>query len=609
MRHFRENQKRDLSAPRGNRRGRRAASKPPSAVTMTSTNGWRTMPPLPRDSAVSKARYEGPTDESNWVIPGILMAGAYPAAQEDNVHFSIIESILSLGITTFVCLQAEYEHDPNIPEFQWRQGYKLRTYIFDALHMLKAAEKNPLKRVGLMCPPSRLDFRHVPIVDCSTTNDSIVLELAQDIIRRLRSGENIYVHCWGGHGRAGTVISIVLGLMYELTPEEALRRCQQFHDTRRAPLGVPSPQTASQRNQVIRIIKREQAAVKRANATKAAEAAKAKAQQKEDEVAAAVPTGAGAGVPAAASRPRSLSQRENAPSCANTMTGRTAAAPAVKKPKMRVVQNKRKTAGALSTLPSLTGAAVPTHSNAKNIGGNTGNGVVRSLAPPTTVVSRDFQDQANKESAQVLKTVSPKVRLSGPGYKAGTTVEAAQMQNLQRAAARRPRPRKRPAKVQTNPSHVRAVVFGTGLESAAGQNVAGTSVPANGNGAPGTTRTVVYGVNGEVVTPTASSMPATKTRRVMGQGNRIKSGRTKRHNVGKKNNTTRYVKPGIKKGFTLNGANMASAPNSVNSGAKEAAGVTRPTMPAKGSKKQKLTTSPRTRNLIRQRKVESANQK
>ena len=36
MRHFRENQKRDLSAPRGNRRGRRAASKPPSAVTTVS---------------------------------------------------------------------------------------------------------------------------------------------------------------------------------------------------------------------------------------------------------------------------------------------------------------------------------------------------------------------------------------------------------------------------------------------------------------------------------------------------------------------------------------------------------------------------------------------
>ena len=186
------------------------------------------------------------------------MAGAYPAAQEDNVHYPIIESILSLGITTFVCLQAEYEHDPNIPEFMWRQGYKLRTYIFDALRILRAAEKDPTKKIGQMCAPSKLDFRHVPIVDCSTTNDSIVLELARDIIVRLQRGENIYVHCWGGHGRAGTVVSIVLGLMYNLHPDEALRRCQQFHDTHRAPLGVPSPQTLAQRQQVVRIIKSQQ---------------------------------------------------------------------------------------------------------------------------------------------------------------------------------------------------------------------------------------------------------------------------------------------------------------------------------------------------------------
>ena len=49
----------------------------------------------------------------------------------------------------------------------------------------------------------------------------------------------------------------MLGLLYNLDPHEALKRCQQFHDTRRAPLGVPSPQTATQRAQVIRIVKKE----------------------------------------------------------------------------------------------------------------------------------------------------------------------------------------------------------------------------------------------------------------------------------------------------------------------------------------------------------------
>ena len=131
------------------------------------SGGWRAIPPLPRYESVHKTKYQGPTDESNWVIPGLLMAGAYPAAQEDHVHYSIIQSLLALGISTFICLQAEYEHDPNIPEFMWRQGYKLRTYIFDALRVLKAASADPSKRLGLMCNPDKLDFRHVPIVDCS----------------------------------------------------------------------------------------------------------------------------------------------------------------------------------------------------------------------------------------------------------------------------------------------------------------------------------------------------------------------------------------------------------------------------------------------------------
>ena len=40
----------------------------------------------------------GPTDESNWVIPGMLMAGAYPAANDDALHYDILSSLLTLGL-------------------------------------------------------------------------------------------------------------------------------------------------------------------------------------------------------------------------------------------------------------------------------------------------------------------------------------------------------------------------------------------------------------------------------------------------------------------------------------------------------------------------------
>jgi hypothetical protein len=122
--------------------------------------------------------------------------------------------------------------------------------------MLKQAETDKTRNYGGMVPSKKLDFIHVPIVDCSTTNDDTIFNLALELVRRFRTGENIYCHCWGGHGRAGTVVSVVLGLLYNLSPAAAMKRCQHFHDQRRARLDVPSPQTDSQRAQVTRILQK-----------------------------------------------------------------------------------------------------------------------------------------------------------------------------------------------------------------------------------------------------------------------------------------------------------------------------------------------------------------
>ena len=204
----------------------------------------------------------------------------------------------------------------------WAARLQATDLHFDALRVLKVAVPTS-KRLGLMCNPDKLDFRHVPIVDCSTTNDDVVLELAQDICHRLKRGENIYVHCWGGHGRAGTIVSIVLGLLYELNPHEALKRCQQFHDTRRAPLGVPSPQTATQRSQVIRILRKEIEKKKRAAEKAKANAALADKKSKQERRP-LVSSAVGQGV--ASNQGNPTHQNQNAINTANTVAK-------VKKPK------------------------------------------------------------------------------------------------------------------------------------------------------------------------------------------------------------------------------------------------------------------------------------
>jgi hypothetical protein len=78
--------------------------------------------------------------------------------------------------------------------------------------------------------------------------------LADDCIERVLRGERLYVHCWGGHGRTGTLISVMLGRLYNLPYTTAMRYCQAFHDSRVYPQGVRSPQTPVQRAQVTPVL-------------------------------------------------------------------------------------------------------------------------------------------------------------------------------------------------------------------------------------------------------------------------------------------------------------------------------------------------------------------
>ena len=68
------------------------------------------------------------------------------------------------------------------------------------------------------------------------------------------STQVLYVHCWGGHGRAGSVVCLLLHRLYGLDAASALFRCQFVHDCRRLPIVVGSPQTTAQRDQVARVI-------------------------------------------------------------------------------------------------------------------------------------------------------------------------------------------------------------------------------------------------------------------------------------------------------------------------------------------------------------------
>lgn len=206
------------------------------------------LPPLPKLPAKEMA---GPTPWSNYVIRHadghsgpMVLAGAYPASLDDVETERILTTLLEMGINTFVCLQAEV--NINTPESAWRKGHGLRPYIKDAQRILSRAHEQGNPRIA----QSKIDFLHLPIIDGSVTTDSAMSRLADDCCDRVLKGERLYIHCWGGHGRTGTLVAVMLGRLYSIPYTLALRYTQAFHDSRIYPQGVRSPQTPVQRAQV-----------------------------------------------------------------------------------------------------------------------------------------------------------------------------------------------------------------------------------------------------------------------------------------------------------------------------------------------------------------------
>ncbi|KAL6059046.1 MAP kinase phosphatase 6 [Balamuthia mandrillaris] len=185
---------------------------------------------------IDLAEMKGPTDWSNWAVKDSLLVGAYPK------KMALLSSILEQGITRFVCLMTDKELE--------RQG---TLYYYRAKQMLEENPKAFAQR------SDDLQYVHFPIYDRGVADDEVVISLVNDLRRWMHNGEKIYLHCRGGHGRTGTIVSILFGKHYGLSPQEAMDLCQRYHDTREdvssnAAANFRSPESNPQRSQVFRIL-------------------------------------------------------------------------------------------------------------------------------------------------------------------------------------------------------------------------------------------------------------------------------------------------------------------------------------------------------------------
>jgi protein tyrosine/serine phosphatase len=178
----------------------------------------------------------GPIPDSYWLIDGMLLAGEYPATDREDATRAKLAKFL------------------NPPSLSERPSYGeasagIRTFID------LTEEREPLTKYDRLLrelsDERKIETRHIRISvrDGCIPNERAEMERILATIREeVGAGRPVYVHCWGGIGRTGTVIGCWL-VEQGLAGDEAIAHIAELR--RHTPDGhMPSPENEDQRRYI-----------------------------------------------------------------------------------------------------------------------------------------------------------------------------------------------------------------------------------------------------------------------------------------------------------------------------------------------------------------------
>ena len=163
-----------------------------------------------------------PIQNSYWVIPGRFRAGEHPGIHSSQEVKKKLRWLMDDGIDFIINLTGP------LPS-----GLDYFSSITDVATLNK-------RQVG---------YKQIPIQDFNTPHTQEMVDILDTIDNALLAGKNIYLHCYYGLGRTGTVVGCYLA-RHSILGEEALQKIQELR------AGIPnekslSPETTDQ----IRMVK------------------------------------------------------------------------------------------------------------------------------------------------------------------------------------------------------------------------------------------------------------------------------------------------------------------------------------------------------------------
>jgi hypothetical protein len=172
---------------------------------------------------------EVPFTRSYWVIPGKLLAGCYPGSEDPIVEVKNIKVIIQAGIRHFIRLLEPQEYS--------RPDDPFPLYVD---HMETIAEK-----MGIT-----VTFDQISIKDFSIPTERQMVRILNQIDMCIKYDKPVYVHCWGGKGRTGTVVGCYLARHGFAAGNDVIKMIKELRKNTEN-FSDPSPETRTQIKMVI----------------------------------------------------------------------------------------------------------------------------------------------------------------------------------------------------------------------------------------------------------------------------------------------------------------------------------------------------------------------